>query len=402
MDPKRPSASKRVLRILLWLVGIVLVLVLAGLFWFDRMLRSKYEPAIAQLQKDVTENVDFFCAQQVLLGADPWFHEPRTEGDAGPLLNSWVEWEGKGGRPMPQGSPLAIPAHLPQRVGDFKDWLTSQADVSTLDFHWMEQLHAYDRWDILNGSPIASSQPFNMATASIPNFVSLQLWAKFRLLHGLRTGQPLQAARDVRQLAWLAYRTDTLLGGVVATLLLKAEREAYQSMQAPPPEWRPMTPEQVERMRVLLMTSVGFSNIAAPVNVAKKARSCGEPAVTRCTALAEGGFMVKYLQPLAQETYREAYSAFGEDVAASSCATSLARTAWEHGITIDQETQQDETPLGQPEALKKLPRGYVSNYIAGILIAIGSPEFKRLQDFHKSLDAGDFKAEPAAPPASPP
>ncbi|MFL5344580.1 MAG: hypothetical protein ACJ8AT_07290 [Hyalangium sp.] len=399
MDPKRPSSLKRALRILLWLAGIVLVLVLAGLFLFDHVLRGKYEPAIAHLQQETTQNVGFFCEQQALLAADPWFHEPRTEGDVGPLLNAWVQWEGSA--EPPKGSPLTIPVHLPQHVGDFKDWLTSQADVSTVDFSWMEKLHAYDRWDILKNAPVPPGQPFNMATAAIPNLVSLQLWAKFRLLQGLRTGQPLPAARDVRHLAWLMYRTDSLLGAMVAATVLKAEREAYQSMQAPPPEWQPMTTEQLERMRAVLMSSLAFSNIAVPVDVAKKARSCGEPTVSRCMALAEAGFMAKYLRPLAQDSYPGAYTALEADLSASSCATSLARTVWENGVTIEDQVKDAAMP-NQPEWMRKLPRWYFGSRIAGIMLAIGSPSLERLHTFHKSLDAGDFKAGPGAPPASPP
>ncbi|HVG62237.1 MAG TPA: hypothetical protein VNA24_26980 [Hyalangium sp.] len=47
----------------------------------------------------------------------------------------------------------------------------------------------------------------------------------------MRTGQPLEAAKDVRQLAWLAYRTDTILGGVLATTLLQFERETMKYMK---------------------------------------------------------------------------------------------------------------------------------------------------------------------------
>jgi hypothetical protein len=76
------------LGILLALAGIAMVLDVAGLLMIDRRMRKEYEPVLAALQKDTTDDIGFFCEQQALLGADPWFHEPRTEGDAGPLLNA--------------------------------------------------------------------------------------------------------------------------------------------------------------------------------------------------------------------------------------------------------------------------------------------------------------------------
>jgi len=98
--------------------------------------------------------------------------------------------------------------------------------------------------------------------ARIPGYGPLMLWAKFRLLHGLRTGQPVEAARDVRQLAWLAYRSDTVVGGAIAKALPGLERHAYDSLSAPAVEWRPMSPEQLEWIQVVIMSSLLFSNIA--------------------------------------------------------------------------------------------------------------------------------------------
>jgi hypothetical protein len=227
------------------------------------------------------------------------------------------------------------------------------------------------------------------ASAPLPYFVQLQLWAKFRLLHGLRTGQPVEGAKDVRHLAWLSYRTDTILGGAIARALLRFERQAYDSLSTPPPEWRPMSQEQLERMGAVILSGASFSNIAAPVEVAKQSRRCGEPAVSRCSALGEAAFMLKYLQPLVGEKYRDVYTAHAEDVAAFSCPTSLPKTVWERGVTIE-EQRLAKLP-GQPEWLNTLPGAYAGSHIAGILIAIGTPGLKHLQEFRAKLEAGEFK-----------
>jgi hypothetical protein len=136
-----------------------------------------------------------------------------------------------------------------------------------------------------------------------------------------------------------------------------------------------------------------FSNIAAPAEVARKARSCGAPVVTRCMALAEAGFLSKYLKPLAQELYAAQYTALEEDLAAATCPTSLARTVWEQGVTVENWDSETVVP-GQPQWMRRLPRKYVGAHIAGILTAIGNPSLERLDSFRKALASGEFKARP--------
>ncbi|WP_224242506.1 hypothetical protein [Hyalangium gracile] len=389
MSLRRPLPRGSVLRVVLWIVSIVLLLVVAVAFVADWHLRSKYEPAIGAFRSELKANIGFFCEQQTLLARDPWFHEPRTEGDAGPLLNAWLPWEPQ--RDMPKDSPLRIPAHLPQSPQDFKDWLTSNVDVSTLDFAWMKRLHAMDRWDLSRNTPTPMPERINWAEASVPGFGPLQLWARFRLLHGLRTGQPLEAARDVRHLAWLSYRTDILLGGAIATVMLRAEREAHDSLPSPPPQWQPMSHEQLDRMRAIIMEGAAFSNVAAPLEVARQARSCGEPVVSRCIALTEAGFMLKLLQPLAEDAYRDVYDAFARDVEGPGCATQLPREAWARGMTVA-EMQKAGTENEFTRQLDTLPGSYLSSRISGVLIAVGTPSIKKL----KELSARLAPAQPQA------
>jgi hypothetical protein len=259
-------------------------------------------------------------------------------------------------------------------------------DVSTLDFGWMGQLHAYDRWDILNGSPVPPAKSFSWASAPIPHFVPLLLWAKFRLLHGLRTGKPVEAGRDVSQLAWLAYRTDMLLGGAIANTLLRYERQAYDSMPAPPPEWHPMSTEQLDRMRAIIMSSPAFSQLTAPVEVAKQARSCGEPVVSRCIALTEAASFAKLLQPLAKDKYRDHYEAFTTELTEQPCSTSLPLTIWERSTTIA-EARGGKMP-NIPEWLDTLPGSYGGSRILGLLLAIATPNLKPLKEFQAILASG--------------
>ena len=388
MDLRLSPFQRKALGVLVAVAGAVTVLAVTGLLLIDRWMRKESEPVLAALRKDTAANLDFFCEQQSLLAADPWFHEPRTEGDAGPLLNAWMPWEMG---PAPQGSPLSVPAHLPQSFLDFREWLSFQAGLSTLDFGWMGQLHAYDRWDILRNRPTPFREPFDLTYEPMPQFGHLILWARFRLLQGLRTGQPLAAARDVRHLAWLAYSTDTLIGAMLASTLLDTERAAHASLQAPPPEWRPMSSEQVARMRAMIMSGFIFSYPPIAVEVAKKSRRCGEP-VVRCIAMTEAAFAAKILEPWARRAYREAYTALEEDLDAFPCSSSLGKLLWRQGVTVDNGAA--DLIVAMPEWMRWLPRVHFGGLLADRVLADGNTHLSRLHAFRKALATGDFEAEP--------
>jgi hypothetical protein len=388
----RRSRGGVLLRALVWAASGLLLLAVIALVGLDVFLRGKYQPVLDTVAEDVTTNVDLFCEEQAKLAADPWFQEPRTEGDAGPLLNAWLGWDP--GPKMPEDSPLRVPAHLPQSAKDFNGWLTSDVDLSGLDFSWMARLHAFDRWDTMTHRPVPHEQPFNMMTASVPNFIPLQLWAKFRLRHGMKTGNTAEASRDVRQMAWLAYRTDTLLGAMIATALLGMERKAHDAMASPPADWRPMSEAQTDRMRAVFWASMVFSSIAAPPGVSQKARACGQ-AITRCVGLSEAASMARYLKPFAERSYRQAYAALGQDIAGAPCPTSLVQTLWEHGATLDDPPSPGSSMPDQPEWMRRLPRAYSGRHISGILLALGIQDISLL----KKLRAGE--APPATADAAP-
>ncbi|WP_164019699.1 hypothetical protein [Pyxidicoccus trucidator] len=389
---RNPRSSRgSVVRVLVWIVSSILLLTVVAAVGADMWLRGKYEPKLDAFREDLTANVDLFCEQQEQLAADPWFQEPRTGGDAGPLLNAWLGWDPA--PTMPADSPLQLPASLAGKK-DWDDLLASEVDFSALDFGWMRQLHAYDYWDTLENTPTPLQQPYAYMTAAVPNFIPLQSWAKFRLVHGLRTGQPVEAARDVRHLAWLAYRSDTLLGAMIATALLGIERKAHESMTAPPPEWRPMSLEQNERMRAVLWSSMSFSSIAAPTAVARKARHCGS-ALSRCIGLTEATGMARYLKPFAEGPYRQAYEALDAELASAPCPTSLARTIWEHGATLDDAPAAGSDMPDPSQWMRELPGEYPRKHIAGILLAIGTQDLDRLKKLRTGTPA------PAAADATP-
>ncbi|WP_158513092.1 hypothetical protein [Myxococcus hansupus] len=338
-------------RVLVWFASILVVLVVVALIAFDMFIRSRYEPTLDAMRQDVTAQVDLFCDEQTQLAADPWFHEPRVEGDAGPVLNAWVQWE-DAGPSMPADSPLQLPAHLKEKK-TLDEWFAAAPDLSSLRFEWMRELQRFDRWDTVRNLPFQHETPYNMMTAPVPNFIALLEWSKFRLLHGVKTGQPLEAARDVRHLAWLSYRTDSLLGAMIAYALLGQEHKAHALMEQPPAEWKPMSEAQRGRMRAVVWASMSFASIVSPVEVARKARSCGS-AITRCIGLVEASNLARYLQPIAEPSFRAAYAELQKELA-TPCPSSMLTMVWEHGVTIDDRQPPGSAMPDPPTWMRSLP-----------------------------------------------
>ncbi|WP_224244067.1 hypothetical protein [Hyalangium gracile] len=178
---------------------------------------------------------------------------------------------------------------------------------------------------------------------------------------------------------------------------MRGLRHGSLSMPSPPAEWRPMSAEQLARMRVVVLSSITFASLPTPVEVAKKARSCGEPAVTRCVALGEAAFWMKYLGNFARDSYPEAYASFEEELAAAPCPTGLARRMWEHGVTLE-EADEARGMSGLPAGtLRWTPRGPLREVLVGNLLSHSLLSLERLKDFRQTLTAGGFKDEPRAP-----
>jgi hypothetical protein len=379
----------QVLRRMLILAGALLAAAAAWTIYVDWSLRQDARLMLPTLRRETVELVGFYCEQQELLAREPWFHEPRTEGDAGPLLNAWLPW-GKGSE-IPESSPLSSRSTHQPDLRSIRDWRNASAMAAKLDFRWMQQLHAYDRWDVLKNRPVALGEPVNMFKAPKPDFGLLLLWGQLRLLNGVKTGQPLEAVRDARQLAWLLYRTDLEQGAMLATVLLDSERQVHAMMQEPPPEWTPMSPEQLLRMQAVLASSRVFSSLFTPVETAKQARRCVPP-VARCTGMAEAAVMARFVRPLAFEAYRDAYTAFEEDLAAFPCPTSLAQTLWERGVTFDEPAARPLTP--QEKWAGSLPRSHFGPLLADSLLEGTTPSLHRLTELRRQVLQEHFDSLP--------
>lgn len=351
-----------VLRALLVVVGVLVLLAIAGVVGFQRYLKSKYEPALQAYREKAGATVDGYCSEAEKLAADPFFHQARTHGDAAAVLNGWVAWEnGKGSPVLPAGSPLTVPPGLPQTSRDMPDWLTRELDLSKLDFSWMEKLHAYDYWTITD-FPGRSGAKFTYLEMRLPWFVSLQTWAKFRLRAGIARKEPLPAARDVRQLAWLSYRSDSLIGAMVAVAILKLERDAHDAHPELAEGWSPMEPAQLERMKQVMWGATNYAHVVAGAEVARKSRTCATPPVGACVGLSEAAGFAKYLEPLVRGELEPSYQELEKALAETDCPAALGKTAWRDGNTL-METPEVARDLGATTEAANVP--FLGKYVVG-------------------------------------
>ena len=127
----------------------------------------------------------------------------------------------------------------------------------------MKELSQFGYWDLAaEPSPLLKVEPLSWAGAPLPRFVGLMKSAKLRLMQGLATEQPAEAAKEVRQLAWLCFQTETLIGGMVATAMLGMEASAAKAWAEgghPPVDgWTPMTQPQVDELKAWLWATNGY------------------------------------------------------------------------------------------------------------------------------------------------
>jgi hypothetical protein len=138
------------------------------------------------------------------------------------------------------------------------------------------------------------------------------------------------------------------------------------------------------------MSSSAFSSLAAPAEVAKRARHCGAPAVSGCIGLSEASIFLRWLKPMAEDTYREVYAAYAEDLAGMSCATSTQQVLWEKGKTLD---ENPHVVAGRPRWLDFVPAFYARKYYAGTLLSSDGSGTEPLRTFRDSLESGSFQSE---------
>lgn len=221
------------------------------------------------------------------LDVDPFFAAPRPEADAGPFFNPRLRWDGV---PGTDGRELALAESDQARVREWKEHWVEHADdplVGSLDFTWMRGLSKYGRWNLVPGSPLEKLERRDLLKIPMPYFVDLITWSKLRLLRALKSGDYAAASAEVRQLAWLCYSSETLLGSMVALSILRAERTAHDAAERASADlqgWTAYDEAWLTAARHTLFAGLVYTNLALPDALQMRARAARAP---RCAGLVE-------------------------------------------------------------------------------------------------------------------
>lgn len=308
----------------------------------NALLARNVDPAIAAYVEAAERNLPFFCEEQRRLAGDRFFRDAPDGEDAGPFLNPGLPWEGApdllARLDSPSPADLRVPEPWSERLDEWgSDWLRdgSSAELSGIDFGWMGELRRFSTWDLLNEGPLARIEEsewdrWHIASTPLPDLYSLRIWAKLRLLAGLQQDRMREASAEVRHLAWLSYQNETHSGAAIGHGLLALDREAYDSPHARQVSrvgWKPMSPDQLDRMRRLVRVKSAYDSLALPSDLAARVQDCSVPAVTACLALGDKAGTHAALRRFLQSVYPERFAILEEELAVGSAPCRKALSA---------------------------------------------------------------------------
>jgi hypothetical protein len=240
-----------------------------------------------------------YLAHAKKIGADPFFTAPRPDADAGPYLNPRLGWDVA--KDVTTRGELSLPEPVRKQVKDWDKRWTEHADdpvLQTLDFGWMRELSKYGHWNLVPGGPLEQVEDRYLETLPVPYYLDLITWAKLRFLRAHKTGDFVQASAEIRQLAWLSYSTELLLGAVVATAILSVERAAHEAEVAARSDvtgWTPYEAEWTSNLRSVVTAANAYTYPKLPERLVGPV---GANAAVRCAAMTEMAGLLQLRQSI--------------------------------------------------------------------------------------------------------
>lgn len=321
-------------RWLVIVVAVVLLTLIAGgvVAGYRAVVRDKWLKPARTHEHQTADAVEAFCGAQEVLAKEPFFLRPTRQNprDASPVLSASIGWRDSsidGGVPVPKGS-FVIPGDISSRTDSFMDDLTAE-DLKAADTGFLATLHDYDRWDLLGGTgPLTAAASWNGATAPMPQFLALLTAARVHLKRGAAEGTLAAAGRDVRHIAYLAWTTETLLGGLVGIALLDIEHQAWSwadQRAIDTQGWFPVPKATIDRAQKVLRAAPAFYSPMANEKTFARAVACDR--VTRCSALTETALFASSLARLVDEPWRSRALTVSTatDAPRDGCTFALAR-----------------------------------------------------------------------------
>lgn len=241
-----------IIPIILLVIGFIVAIIFYKPQTNEETSTPYYQVPLHAGELNETQFMNFLTDQKrlVSLNLTPLKHGTR---DAGEVLNRWIYL--KGGASLKVGSEEAYAPDEEAYAPDEEAWWMDSAVVGSLncahkppkfigcmelvpegDLNFMASLLAYDSWDLTSSGAwgrYRKAHPLEPPwSKAIPNYASLQIIAKLRLIHGLKTKNMLPALSEVRQLARLTLSNESLIGTMVAINIFRFEREAYEEALA--------------------------------------------------------------------------------------------------------------------------------------------------------------------------
>lgn len=269
-----------------------------------------------------------------------------TERDAAPFLNPRIKWD------RLEQAVGATPASwatddyesLSRTVTKYSKgvgWLDHPEVTSGYDVSFLADLAHYDHWDWQASDPYLAHYKENPDESGIisplPNFIPFNRIARVRLAQGYTNGDLPAAMREVEQLAMLVGSTDTLIGAMVATAILKSEQQVYdraltEGRIAPDPRHR-WTATDVETLKHATKASTAvFEGAASPEFAVRLAAHDELPGV--CAGLAEAINLTMLTRDVAESRWpgeldlSASAKAISGSLAVSPCQIPHARAVW--------------------------------------------------------------------------
>lgn len=298
-----------------------------------KVRRERWLEAVQAHETAAENTVAFFCADQRALTLDPFFRpvSAAARRDAGALMTSVLGWEEKEGAKKVPGS-LQISAEVAEKFSADGFMARSKKDLALaarVDTSFFTKLSNFDRWELVdNGGPLTSSSTLNAAKAPLPRFGLLNVAARVHLRRGHEAGRLIQAAREVRQAAKLAFNSENLVGQALAVNLLSIEWKARDwafHRAFPTAGWDAIPLDVIERARRVVRTAPAYFSPMTDERTVQRALDCDR--LTVCSAYSEVAAISAGLESLLREPWRSRYGATLSTIAKPNerCSFSLAR-----------------------------------------------------------------------------
>ena len=262
--------------------ALLLSATLLGFATLIAVHRSMIDSQIAEVESTriTAEQTDRLVRDLKTLRDQPWLPSMGRTRNAAAILDRHIGIDD--GTPAMDVAWWDDPKHMKTlNYRDQKRWFDAPADVEIGDLSILTALTEYDHWETghppnteAGGSAPQSAYQSHLTSVPhrtylnhfepLPNLAALFNLVKFRLLHGLRSGDVLPALREVRHLARLIHSDETMINTAVAIGILRHERRAYaaavQRGLIAPTDWDPVPLEDINAMKRAV---VSLSFIAA-------------------------------------------------------------------------------------------------------------------------------------------